>query len=197
MIVLAPVVLALLAVPLLGGRLSQLGSLRLRHLWLVPLALVLQLMATTFFPRASPALLDTIHVGTYVIALGFTMLNRRVPGLVLLGVGAASNGVTISLNHGVLPASASALARSGFHITPGRFTNSGVLPHPVLPWLGDVFWLPAGVPLHNVFSIGDVLVVLGATLLVHRTCGSRPSRSRQRPAAPPVPARPDEVEAAA
>ncbi len=181
MIVLAPVVLALLAVPLLGGRLSRLGGLRLRHLWLVPLALVLQLMATTFFPRADPALLDTVHVGTYVIALAFTVLNRRVPGLVLLGVGAASNGITISLNHGVLPASAHALARSGFHITPGKFTNSGVLPHPVLPWLGDVFWLPAGVPLHNVFSIGDVLVVLGATWLVHRTCRSRPFR--RRPAA--------------
>jgi len=183
-IVLAPVVLALLAVPLLGGRLSRLGSLRLRHLWLVPLALVLQLMATTVFPRADPTLLDTVHVGTYVIALGFTVLNRRVPGLVLLGVGAASNGITISLNHGVLPASAYALARSGFHITPGKFTNSGVLQHPVLPWLGDVFWLPEAVPLHNVFSVGDVLVVLGATWLVHRACGSRPFRGQQQPAAP-------------
>ena len=167
----------LLAVPLLGGRLSRLGALRLQHLWLVPLALVLQLMATTFFPRADPALLDTVHVSTYVLALGFTVLNRRVPGLVLLGVGAASNGITISLNAGVLPASAHALAESGFHVTPGRFTNSGVLPDPVLPWLGDVFWLPAGVPLHNVFSIGDVLIVLGATWLVHRTCRPQPAAS--------------------
>lgn len=48
-----------------------------------------------------------------------------------------------------------------------------MLEDPWLPWLGDVLWVPAGLPLANVFSLGDVLIVAGLGWLVHRTCGSR------------------------
>jgi len=58
-------------------------------------------------------------------------------------------------------------------LDPHDFVNSGVLPDPHLPWLGDVFWIPAGWPLANVFSIGDLLIMLGAGWGAHRICGSR------------------------
>ena len=48
-----------------------------------------------------------------------------------------------------------------------------MLPHPRLGFLGDVFAIPAGFPLANVFSIGDVLIVLGVGWGAHRICGSR------------------------
>jgi hypothetical protein len=35
-----------------------------------------------------------------------------------------------------------------------------------------VFAIPAGWPLANVFSIGDLLIVLGAAWGAHRICGS-------------------------
>lgn len=183
MIVLAVAVLVVLAVPLLGGRLSRMGGLALRAGWLVPLALGLQVLIISVFPGTDPALAAVVHVATYVLAGLFLWLNRAVPGLVLLGAGAACNGVTIALNGGVLPASATALERSGFQLDPGEFTNSGVLEDPWLPWLGDVFWIPAGVPLANVFSIGDVLIVVGLGVLVHRTCGSRLPFRRGGPSA--------------
>lgn len=181
MLVVVWALIALLLVPVLGGRLSRLGELRLRHTWLLLLALGLQVLVISVVPRAHAGLLAVVHVGTYVLAAGFVWRNRAVPGLVLLGVGAAANGVTIALNGGVLPASAAALERSGFVVDPGEFTNSGVLPDPVLPWLGDVFWVPASWPLSNVFSIGDVLIVAGLAWLAHRTCGSRLAGGRQAP----------------
>ncbi len=40
----------------------------------------------------------------------------------------------------------------------------------MLPWLGDVFWVPAGVPLANVFSVGDVVLVAAVTYGAYRIC---------------------------
>jgi hypothetical protein len=105
------------------------------------------------------------------------ILNRRVPGLVVLGAGGALNLLAIAANHGVMPASPAALRAAGVAPAPGEFTNSGALAHPHLLPLGDVFATPAGMPLHNVFSVGDVLILLGVLALLHRA-------SRQAAAAP-------------
>jgi hypothetical protein len=45
--------------------------------------------------------------------------------------------------------------------------------HPRLARLGDRYAVPKGWPASNVFSVGDVLIVLGATLGVHQICRSR------------------------
>ncbi|MHB1490937.1 MAG: DUF5317 family protein, partial [Cellulomonas sp.] len=90
-------------------------------------------------------------------------MNRHIPGALLVGAGAASNGITIALNSGVLPASRAAITAAGIdpHLA---FANTAVLNHPVLPWLGDVFAWPAPLPLANTFSIGDILIVLGVII---------------------------------
>lgn len=181
MLIVSWALLSILLVPVLGGRLGRLGELRLQHTWLLALALGLQVVVISVVPQADARLLAGVHVGTYLLAAAFVWRNRQVPGVLLLGAGAAANGITIALNGGVLPASARALERSGFVVDPGEFTNSGVLADPVLPWLGDVFWVPSSWPLANVFSIGDVLIVAGLGWLVHRTCGSRLPRLRGAP----------------
>ena len=50
------------------------------------------------------------------------------------------------------------------------FENSAPVDDAHLAFLGDVFAVPAGWPLANVFSIGDVLIVIGAVALVHGAC---------------------------
>lgn len=62
-----------------------------------------------------------------------------------------------------------------------QFTNSGVVADPNLLFLGDVFAVPAGSPLANVFSIGDVCMALGVFLLIHAVTASRlaPGRAQQ------------------
>ena len=131
---------------------------RWRWVLLIWAALAIQVVAVEV---AMPeALAATLHVATYVIALGFLWVNRHAAGVWVVGAGAFSNGLTIALNGGVLPASASAVASAG--IDPDlAFDNTAVLEHPVLPWLGDVFAWPAPLPLANTFSVGDVLIVAG------------------------------------
>jgi len=134
----------------------------LQNTWRWPLliwaTLLLQFVALQLsMPHAVAA---ALHVFTYVSAIAFLWLNRKFPGVILVGIGALSNGLVIALNGGTLPASASAVERAGRGATP-EFANSAVLENPVLPWLGDFFAWPAPMPLANTFSIGDVLIIAG------------------------------------
>ncbi len=156
-----------------GGSLRRLSLLHFRGTWVVVLALVAQVVVIEVVPEGNRAVLSAVHIATYLAAGGFVVLNRKIPGLVLIAVGGLSNGLTIALNGGTLPASRGALHRAGVHLTPGQFINSGVLDHPRLGYLGDVFAIPVGFPLANVFSIGDVLVIAGVVWGAHRVCASR------------------------
>jgi hypothetical protein len=166
-------VLAVLSPLLAGGSLRRLGDLRFRGTWILVAALLAQVVAIEVVPDANHDLLSAVHLATYVAAGWYVVLNRRIPGLWVVALGAASNGIAIAANAGTLPASRTALETAGIHLEPGEFVNSGVLEHPHLGFLGDVFAIPAGVPLANVFSVGDVLIVLGVAWGAHRVCGSR------------------------
>jgi hypothetical protein len=190
--VIIPVLAVLLVLsPLVaGGTLRRYGDVRIRYGWVVALALVAQIIAIEVLPGAARLGLSAVHVATYLAAGAFVWFNRSVPGLWLVALGAASNGVTIALNGGTLPASASALKLAGLELDSSEFLNSGVLADPRLPWLGDVFAIPAGWPLANVFSIGDVLILCGVAWGTHRICGSR-LVPRWEPPAPPAVAEPE------
>jgi hypothetical protein len=178
LLILACVALALLAAAFTRGRLSRLAAMRWRNRWLLPLALAAQTAVVEIpaMPRTASAV---IHVLTYLLAAAFLWSNRHVKGLWLICLGAASNGVTIALNGGTLPASPEALRMAGIHEGAG-FVNSGPVHHPVLGWLGDIFATPHWFPLANVFSIGDVLVVAGAVWLIH-TRAPRHAAVQDRP----------------
>jgi Family of unknown function (DUF5317) len=186
MLVLAASVVAVLSAVLFGGNLSLLFQVRLRASWLPLVALLLQLVILQVVEAGPRPLLVSIHILTYVMAAAFIWLNRRIPGLLLVAAGAASNGVTIALNGGTLPAKAGALAAAHIDKDPGLFLNSGVVAHPVLGFLGDVFVWPAPLPLANVFSVGDLLIVVGAGYGAHRISGSRLARRRRRTATDPA-----------
>jgi hypothetical protein len=175
--------LALLSPLAFGGRLGRYAEVRIRSGWLVFAALVAQVVVIEVLPDADRVVLSAVHLATYTVAGLFVWRNRDVPGLWILALGAASNGVTIALNGGTLPASADAVRNAGLALESEEFLNSGVLEHPRLPWLGDVFWISDGWPLANVFSIGDVLIVLGIGWGAHRISGSRlvPERWRWQP----------------
>jgi hypothetical protein len=166
-------VLAILSPVLAGGDLRRLGDLRFRGSWVVLAALVAQIVVLSVIPGDNRTVLAAVHLATYAAAGWFVVMNRRVPGILVMAVGAASNGLTIALNGGVLPASRGAVQRAGLHLDPHQFVNSGVMAHPHLGFLGDVFAIPSAVPLANVFSIGDVLILCGVAWGAHRACGSR------------------------
>jgi hypothetical protein len=180
MLVLVASVLAVLSVIPLRGRFSLLFQVRLRKGWIPVAALVLQLVILQVVEGGPRQLLVGIHLLTYVMAAAFIWVNRGVPGLVLVAAGALSNGVTIALNDGTLPASPSALAAAHIAKDPRLFLNSGVVAHPVLRFLGDMYAWPAPLPFANVFSIGDLLIVLGALYGAHRISRSMLGRLAER-----------------
>jgi uncharacterized membrane protein len=172
MLILAATLLALALVPLFGGRLSRLSGLRLRQGWLVALALALQVVCITLVPTWPRPILVTMHALSYLLAAAFVWLNRRLPGLAVLALGGLCNAVTIGLNGGTLPASPSAMRRAGLPVVQDKFLNSGLINHPRLAFLGDNYPSPSWLPLHNVYSLGDLLILAGAVWMIHRTCGT-------------------------
>lgn len=178
MIVPVAVVVVVLAVAAAHRTFEGLASIRLSHWWLLAIALGLQVLVIEVLPDLPAAVSAGLHLLSYAAGLGFVFVNRRYRGLVVLGVGGALNLVAIAANDGVMPASASAVEAAGLEHGAG-FDNSAPLDDPDLLFLGDVFAVPDPWPLANVFSVGDVVVVAGAGLLVHES-----SRAALAPAQP-------------
>jgi MFS family permease len=165
--------LAVLSVPLSGGRLERLGDVRFRGLSLALAALALQLLVFVPDVGMPVEIAGLLHVVSYLVAGAFVWQNREIPGLWLIALGGAMNLAAIAANGGVMPATASALASAGLPPIPEGFANSVFVADPNLSFLGDIFAVPSWFPVRNVFSPGDVAIALGAALGLHRLCGSR------------------------
>jgi len=181
MLFLVLLLLCAATVPLAGGRLAAVADLRFRGVGLLAVALAVQVLILAVLDDADPTLLGTVYIGTFLAAGAFIVANRRVPGVPLLGLGGALNATAIIANGGVMPARAGALEAAGRPVAEERFRNSAAVADPHLPWLGDTFAIPSGVPLANVFSVGDVVLVLGVLFLLHVACGSRVGGARFSP----------------
>ena len=127
------------SVPLAGGRLARLSTLQFRAPWILMAAIAGQVLIVSVFPGSgSEALHTTVHIGTYVIAAVFVVLDRHIPWVWLVALGGALNFTAIAANGGVMPAAPRALEKAGFALDPAGFTNSGAVAHPHLQFLGDV-----------------------------------------------------------
>src|SRR5215212_2300 len=118
----------------------------------------------------------------------FAWLNRRLTGLPVIALGGLSNFLCIGVNGGVMPADPDALAAIGRSPASDEFINSTALADPKLGFLGDIIPTPASWPVTNVYSVGDLLILSGAFVLLHVACGSRivPRRFRREPVPAPA-----------
>ncbi|HZQ07847.1 MAG TPA: DUF5317 domain-containing protein [Anaerolineae bacterium] len=172
MFILSITILCILIALARGGRLANLALLPVRFIGLLFLPFVLQLIA--FSPIGDRLVLGiplarylyTVSLGVAVIVL---WLNRKLPGVVLITLGLCLNFLVIALNGGFMPVSASAREFAGLPPLTGRDNN--VIPltdSSWLPWLSDTLPLPAFVPFANVFSPGDLLIVIGGIIFTQR-----------------------------
>ena len=174
MILLLILILAVVTVPLFGGRLAGLIDIDLGWTWLVAAAIGIQILIISVFPDRFEGIHKPLHFLSYVLAGAFVVANFKLPGVSLIGLGGLSNLLAIGANGGVMPASAPALRAAGMATESDEFVNSGVLENPKLLFLGDIFSIPGGIPVINtVFSVGDVLIAIGTVVLVHGVTGSR------------------------
>lgn len=166
-------VLCVATVPLAGGQLGALADVRLRAGWLLIAALAIQIVIVSVVPGWSEGGHNAAHLASYGLLAAFLLANWRLPYVWLIAVGGALNFVAIAANRGVMPADPDALARAGLSLDAEGFSNSSAVEDPRLPFLGDVLATPASWPVSNVFSVGDVVIVLGAFMALHAICGSR------------------------
>ena len=131
------VVLALVTVPLAGGRIGRLAEVRLRWAPLLFAALALQMVILVVVPGWNDALLRAVHLGTYGMLFTFLWVNRRISGIWIVAVGGALNLIAIAANAGVMPAGPAAVRSAGHRLERGRVHELRVArpPAPVVPGL--------------------------------------------------------------
>jgi hypothetical protein len=161
MFMLAALPIGLLIGRLTGGSLEALSRFRFR--W-AALAITGLLVQVVLFSEAGDALAGDLGPAIYVVSTAAVLVavipNLALGGMPAVALGALSNLAAIIANGGFMPASAEALAAAGLD-GPGSHTNSIVLEQPNLEPLTDIHAIPAGIPLANVFSVGDVVIGIG------------------------------------
>jgi len=92
-----------------------------------------------------------------------------------MGVGLLMNFLAIAANGGYMPASAEALRRAGLEsvaqsLEAGtRIGNTVLMSEKTrLNFLGDWLWFPAWLPLSSAFSLGDLVLGVGAVAFLSR-----------------------------
>lgn len=195
MLLLYSIAIGLLAGRLAGGRVRHLE--RVRFVWW-KLALAGFAVQVVLFvgPVASRVgdLGPPIYVASTLAVMAALLRNLRLTGLPILALGASLNLVAILANGGAMPSSPQAwLALNGTATLPvEHFSNSVLIgPDTWFPFLGDLFVWPRPLPFANVFSIGDVLIAVGAVVFIvaamRRPLGSAhgPAGRAQHPATEP------------
>jgi diguanylate cyclase (GGDEF)-like protein len=162
MFLLPSILLGVIFALVLGGRLSRLLELELRHSWTAFAAFGLQLVLILF--DLTPRALETgVHLGSYALLFAFAATNIRNVALLPFSLGMALNAVAIVANGGKMPVSPEAARAAGLEVGPNSNVQLGA-EH--VGFLGDVFALPRNFPLANVFSIGDILIGVGMIALI-------------------------------
>ena len=162
-----PVLIAVCVGLLLGGQLGALAELPLRAPWLFLGAIALQLVA---FPvemlpwRTHETLASALWVASYGLLVVAAGLNRRITGVPIVALGMCMNLAAILANRGTMPVRYDAMRDAGrVAVTQA---NSTALQSPHLSWLIDRWAAPDWIPLANVFSVGDVVIAVGAVVIV-------------------------------
>jgi MFS family permease len=169
-VILAGIAIGLVLGLLAGGRITNLGSVRLRWVPLLIVALILRFGTELLLSQGVP-IVETLRVP--LLALSFALLiagiwvNRTYPGMTLALVGTLSNGLVIILNGGYMPIWEPSLTAAGFtpadvnssiHILIPATLDASFLVH--LGPLSDVIPIPLPI-IQNVASVGDLFLMLG------------------------------------
>ena len=180
MILLIAVIASIVVALVRGGSLAHLATVRLRYGWVALLAFALQVLIIYFpLPRSEGILgkRTLLLQSSYVLLLFVVIINRKLPGFHLVGLGLALNLLVMLVNGGFMPVTLEALekARLG-HLALGQGAGARVASakdillarEETRLWiLSDVFvvrW-----PTATVISIGDILLAIGAFAFFQRT----------------------------
>jgi MFS transporter, DHA3 family, macrolide efflux protein len=179
------ILLGLVVGLLLGGKLENLASVRMRFLPLLFLAVIVRFgteFALAQGVQPVEAARAPLLASAYLLMLYVLWKNRLYPGLALAFVGIAANGLAIAANGGRMPVWQSAYEASNLpgpldsilHYQLGPNLDADFLQR--LGPLGDI--IPIPVPfIANVASIGDVFLSAGLGFFLFATLLRGPGTS--------------------
>ncbi len=187
-------VLTIIVGVIAGGRFARLKDLDLRapSAFIAAAALQVVLMVLGARQAAVPAALGpTLHLASFLLLLGGLWLNRHLPGVRLVGLGALLNFLVIAANGGSMPVDRGLAERAGsarlveLLDSPDYTMHEAATAATRLRPLADVLPLPM-VPRPRFFSpgsVGDILVTIGACWLILHGLGAFGLRRKGRDAA--------------
>ena len=149
-----------------GGSVARLGDLRFSWAPLIVLGLVVQMLIfATAVGDALGTAAPVVYVASNVAVLAAVWRNRSIPGLPVIVVGGAANLLAICTNGGYMPVSRDALVALG-RVSRDGYVNNRLIDSATLAPLTDRFAMPAWLPMANIFSVGDVLIGIGAAIAI-------------------------------
>jgi len=180
-VILLGAIAAGLIITILRSRLTgrPLRAIKVKYGWLVFVAVLPQIIIFQIpaIGRQVPdGVVSVILVFSQVLLLGFAAVNIAKPGFWLLGLGSFANFLVILINGGWMPISPD-IVRQIVPTLPNDLSWVGrrlgltkdwiYADHDIhLPWLSDRFTLPDWSPYQVAFSVGDVLIAMGAIWLL-------------------------------
>ena len=164
-----PLILGLIIGYISGGNLKRLVQKHLYWKWAAVSAILVQIFIFSPFLKSFPeAIRVVLHYASYVLLLVFILRNIKAPGIALIGAGVFANALVTFLNGGYMPTLPENLKNTPITkyaevISQVRAVgnSSAVTGQALLPWLGDIFYIPAWVPFSEALSIGDILIGIG------------------------------------
>jgi hypothetical protein len=168
------------------GSLKNIIQRSLYWRWLALTAFIIQILIFSDLPLFSslPHVIVVIfHYVSYLCLLIFIIRNIKNFGISFVGLGIFFNMLVIFINGGHMPTipqnlKNTSVGKSAEAINQGEAVHNSakMTSDTLLPWLGDVFYLPSWVPFSNVFSIGDVLIAVG--ICVYIVMNMHPARKK-------------------
>jgi hypothetical protein len=169
-----PVVVGIVLGLLARGDLRHLASLEFRRVELFYMAVGAQILAFpfSFLPwHTSDGVAKALWLASYALLVGAAIMNRHVTGVPVIAAGMLANIVAVVANGGHMPALPRALHAAGLSLR--THYNSTAMAAPHFAWLVDRWAVPRGLHMGNVFSVGDVVIAIGAVVLVVSAMGAK------------------------
>jgi hypothetical protein len=176
------VIVAVLVVAVTFGSFEQLAKIHVKAVWLLLGGLGIQIVIT--FAGIPRHLYDSLGFGlimaSYVLILAFCFVNIGIRGMGVITIGIALNALVIGLNQGMPTRDQPITTASGRHIRKPIEPDVKHRPESssdLLPFLGDIIWLPQPLDAETV-SFGDLILAVGICELAYYASRRRYTRGK-------------------